>query len=119
MQSALISDSQNLQLPVLNSGIAEVHQFLQPVRADANSAKYATAEAYTKRNFGYRRQILPKFVFFVHFIRITKLSLTFVLKGSKKGRKWGGRCLFLLTIFVYNVPCRGRLVHRRGEYYRL
>jgi len=74
MQSALISDSQNLQLRVLNSGIAEVHQFLQPVPADANSAKYATAEAYTKRNFGYRRRILPKFVILMKCTKKTNLG---------------------------------------------
>src|SRR2546421_5927009 len=61
---------------------------------------------------------LARFVFRMHFIRITKLCLTFVLNGTTTGRNGVARVVSCLHLCVKQM-CRGRLVQRRGEYYRL
>src|SRR5205814_10300494 len=61
---------------------------------------------------------LARFVFRMHFIRITKLCLTFVLNGTTTGRNGVARVVSCLYLCVKQMCC-GRLVQRRGEYYLL
>src|SRR6476646_5165741 len=80
-----------------------------PLPPDTDSGKYAPGEAYAKAKLQIAKAILPRIVFLMHFIKITKLCLTIAPCGSNKVSNRGG----FVTSYGCSYSCLFRSLMRK------